>query len=115
MREGFYKINVNPVKKVVNMEVGGTFTPDKAQQFVNDYHTKIGKLQANEFELHFDCKNIDVVTQDMVPHLQACYELYKQSGFKQVVVEITKSAIIKMQLTRIARTTGLTNFNVVEV
>lgn len=115
MKNGFYSIEVNSVQKVVNMEVGGSFTPEKVEQFLKDYNQNINSIQAAQYELRFDCLSLEIVTQDMVPHLQGCFELYKSSGFKKVVVEIKKNAIIKMQLNRIAKNAGLDAFEVVEI
>lgn len=90
MNEGFYTIQVNSLQKVVNMEVGGSFTPEKVEEFLKDYHKNINPIPAAQYELRFDCRSLDILTQDMVPHLQGCFELYKSSGFKNVVVEIKK-------------------------
>lgn len=115
MSQGFYTIQVNSTQNAVNMEVGGSYTPEKVEQFLKDYHNKIDPIPASQYELHFDCRSLNIVTQDMVPHLQGCLELYKTSGFKKVVVEIVKNPIIKMQLNRIAKNAGLDSFEVIEV
>ncbi|WML42646.1 hypothetical protein [Neobacillus sp. PS3-40] len=114
-KEGYYSIKVNPSTKTIDMVVSGTFTPEKALQFVNDYQSKVGTIKAGEFILKCDCRELDVVTQDMIPDLENCYRLYQSSGFNKVVIEIKKSPVIKMQLSRIGRNTGLTNLEFVEV
>jgi len=114
MAEGTYTMSVNPATKTVDMTVSGTFTPEKAQQFVNDYQSRIAKINASEYVLEFDCRDLDVVTQDMIPNLESCLALYKSSGFKKVEVGIRKSAIISMQLKRLAKNVDLTNFEVVQ-
>jgi len=50
----------------------------------------------------------------MVPELESCYRLYKESGFQRVIFEIKKSPVLKMQLSRLARNTGLTDVEVIE-
>lgn len=115
MKDGFYSIQVNSSQRVVNMEVGGSFSPDTVQQFVRDYHRNVDSIPASQYELRFNCRNLDLVKQDMIPDLENCFNLYKSSGFKKVVVEIQKSPIIKMQLNRVAKGTGLNSFEVVEV
>ncbi|MFT4416398.1 hypothetical protein ACLM5H_21265 [Fredinandcohnia humi] len=114
MAEGSYTMNVNLEKKTVDMTVSGTFTPEKAQQFINDYQHKLSSINASEFVLEFDCRDLDVVTQEMIPNLENCLALYKSTGFKKVEVGIRKSAIISMQLKRLARNVGLTTFEVVQ-
>lgn len=115
VKEGNYKIEVNSLKKVINMVITGTFTPEKAKAFINDYQKKVNSIKASDFELKLDCTDLDVVTQAMIPELTKCYELYKSSGFNKVVFEIKSSNIVKMQLGRIARNVGLTNAQIVEV
>ncbi|MEH7237974.1 hypothetical protein [Bacillus sp. JJ1562] len=114
MAEGTYTMNVNHDKKTVDMTVSGTFTPEKAQQFINDYQSKISSINASEFILEFDCRDLDVVTQEMIPNLENCLTLYKSSGFKKVEVGIRNKPIISMQLKRLARNVGLTSFEVVQ-
>jgi len=114
MADGTYTMKVNVAKKTIDMTVSGTFTPEKAQQFIDDYQKKVSSINASEFVLEFDCRDLDVVTQQMIPTLESCLELYKSSGFKKVEVGISKSAIISMQLNRLAKKVGLDNFEVVQ-
>eukprot|EP00130_Batrachochytrium_dendrobatidis_P008605 XP_006683480.1 hypothetical protein BATDEDRAFT_28986 [Batrachochytrium dendrobatidis JAM81] len=114
-KEGSYEMKVNQGSKTIDMTVSGTFTPEKAQEFVADYKLTVAGVKANEYTLKFDCRELDVVTQEMVPNLEFCMNLYQESGFEKVEVGIKKSAIIKMQLNRIARNVGLTNFEVAEI
>lgn len=107
-------MSVNSANKTVDMTVSGTFTPEKAQQFISDYESKIAAINASEYVLEFDCRDLDVVTKEMIPNLESCLALYKTSGFKKVEVGIKKSAIISMQLKRLANNVGLTNFEVVQ-
>jgi len=115
MATGTYSMSVMAVQKTVEMTVSGSFTPEKAQEFIADYQSQIGKIKADEFVLKFDCRDLAVVTQDMIPDLESCFALYKSSGFKMVEVGIKKSAVLKMQLSRLARKQGLTNFEVQEI
>lgn len=114
MADGTYTMKVNVEKKTIEMTVSGTFTPEKAQQFIDDYQKKVSSINANEFVLEFDCRDLNVVTQQMIPTLESCLELYKSSGFKKVEVGISKSAIISMQLNRLAKNVGLDNFEVIQ-
>lgn len=114
MAEGTYTMKVNVAEKTVDMTVSGTFTPEKAKQFVDDYQLKLSSVNTSEFVLQFDCRDLDVVTKEMIPDLENCLALYKSSGFKKVEVGIKKSAIISMQLKRLASNVGLTQFEVVQ-
>lgn len=112
---GNYTLNINSVKNEVNLVVKGTFTPEKARAFVEDYQKRIGSISASEFRLILDCRETDTSSSSMVPELQACFELYKSSGFKEVIFEINNNTILKMQFNRLIRNVGITNAKVVEV
>lgn len=105
--KGHYTMGINSVKKEMNITIVGNFTTEQAQQFVKDYNSKVASIKASEYILRLDCKDLNVVTPDLVESLEACYALYKTSGFKEVIFEISKTAILKMQLARIARKVNL--------
>jgi len=105
--KGHYTMGINLAKKEMNITIIGNFSNEQAQQFISDYNAKVKTINASEYILRIDCKDLNVVTPDLVESLEACYALYKSSNFKQVIFEISKAAIIKMQLSRIARKVGL--------
>lgn len=104
-----YTINVNSASKVIDISVRGSFTPEQAKAFHTDYQTKVGSITAKDFTLKVDCTDMNVITQDMVPKLEISFKMYKDSGFKEVQFLIFKSVIVKMQLSRVARSIGLNN------
>lgn len=112
---GSFSITVNRFKKTVDMVIRGSFTPEKTQEFVAVYQKKVASVNASDYTLRLDCLDLNVVTPAMIPDLENCYRLYDSSGFKKVLFEIKKNPVIKMQLRRIARTTGLANAEIVEV
>jgi len=112
---GSFTMEINQAEKTIDMTVSGTFTPEKAQEFVKDYQQKLSSIKPEEFVLQFDCRDLDVVSQEMVPNLEACLAMYRDSGFKKVLVGIQKKPIIKLQLNRLARQVGLTSFEVAEI
>ena len=97
------------------MKVSGSFTPADVQNFVKDYQAKVASIDAATYNLDVDCTTMDILKPEMVPSLENSYKMYKESGFNKVIFTINKSAILKMQLNRIARNTGLTNAEVVEL
>ena len=116
MAEGKYTMNVNRVKKSIDMTVSGTFTSEQASKFIADYNSKLNGINANEYVLNFDCRDLNLVTQDMIPSLEACLQMYNKTGFNKVVVGIKKgSPILKMQLSRLARNNGLKNLSIEEI
>lgn len=92
--------------------VEGFFQPDDANQFVGEYTKIIAGINAKEFELQFDCKNLKVSSNDMTPMLTACFEMYKKDGFKNIIFDCGTNSTLKLQLGRIARTTGIVSFQI---
>lgn len=105
--KGKYTMGINPAKKEMNITIIGNFSNEQALQFISDYNSKVKSINAADYTLCLDCTDLNVVTPDLVDSLEACYALYKSSNFKHVVFEISKTAILKMQLSRIARKVGL--------
>ena len=114
MSKGSYEIKVNHGTKTVEMYIGGTFTPTDVQNFVGDYKEVISAITPTEFTLEIDCSFMDLLKQEMVPSLENSYKMYKESGFKKVVFKIKQNPVLKLQLNRLARNTGLTNAEVIE-
>ncbi|MBP1915118.1 hypothetical protein [Lederbergia galactosidilytica] len=108
-------MNLNLEKKEMNIEIVGNFTPEQAQQFIQDYNNNVNSIHASDFNLVLDCRDLNVVTKELIPALQDCYKLYQSTGFNKVIFEIGTSSIVKMQLNRIAREVGLTNVEFVVV
>lgn len=115
MAVGSYSMKLNTAKKTVDMVVGGTFTPEQAEAFVKDYQTKLSSVKANEFDLHFNCGDLDVINKEMTESVVACLNLYKATGFSKVIIGIKKNPILKMQLNRLGRTAGMTNLEISEI
>lgn len=107
MEKGHYTINVNRAKKELNIMIEGNFTQDQAQRYVSDYNANVKSINPSEYVLRLDCRDLKVVTPDLVGSLETCYSLYKSSQFNKVIIEIRKSATLNMQLNRIARKTQL--------
>ncbi|MNV61571.1 hypothetical protein D3C71_1540830 [compost metagenome] len=62
-----------------------------------------------------DCTGLNVSSPDVLPMLEQCFILYKDSGFKKVIFTIKSNPILKMQLARVARSTKLENYEIREV
>ena len=114
-KTGGYSINVNKATKVIEISVIGSFTPEQAKAFHTDYQAKVSSIVAADFTLKVDCTDMHIITQEMLPKLEISFNMYKESGFKEIQFLIKQSATIKMQLNRVARNTGLTNAVVVEL
>ncbi|WP_208588773.1 hypothetical protein [Gracilibacillus suaedae] len=111
---GGYVIDVKTTSKTVYMNVVGTFTPDQADKFHQDYEKQIGSISTIDYVLQVDCKDMKVINQEMTPKLTQSFKLYKKSGFKKVEFLITNNVVIKMQLNRIAKTVDLPNYEIID-
>lgn len=112
--KGNYTITVNEKEKTVFLFVSGKAEPEAVQGFFNDYSQTVSDIKPFEYELVVDCKEMQVETPDMLEKLAASFSLYNETGFKQITFEVN-SAILKMQINRIARQVGLTNAQIIEV
>lgn len=111
--KGSYSITLNKTTKKVELFVSGKADPEAVQGFFDEYTTIVTQIQPSEYELVVDCREMQVETPDMLEKLSATFDLYGKTGFKQITFEVG-SAILKMQINRIARNIGLTNAQVVE-
>lgn len=104
---GKYTMALNRAKQELEVSVEGNFTESQAVQFINDYNKHVSSINPESHVLRVDSRNLKVVTPQLVPALEQCFELYKSSGFKNIIIEIKENATLKMQVGRIARKIGL--------
>lgn len=83
---------------------------------MNEYKSAVNKIQVNDFSLIVDCKEMSVETQDKISKLEQVFKMYQQTGFKDISFTVKSSnGVLKMQLNRIIRISGVTNAKIVEV
>ena len=87
---------------------------DDAIRFINDYERSVKGLNASEFKIDLDCTKLNVSTPDVLPMLEQCYKMYQATGFEFVIFRIAKNMVLRMQLNRVARATGLSNYEIIE-
>lgn len=112
---GNFNFSINQAKKVFDVTVAGSFNETDAVNFINQYKAKTATFKPTEYIIDLDCTELNVTTQDVVPMLEQCYKMYQESGFSKVTFKIKENTILKMQLNRVARSTHLQNFEIVEV
>lgn len=112
MNNAEYSIEVHPETKEVNIAVSGKFQEEDAQDFVQTYQAEVGAIDPKDYYLILDCKSLVVVSPEILPMLEACYKMYKASEFNKVKF-IASSAVVSMQLKRIAHRTELDNAEIV--
>jgi hypothetical protein len=102
-----YEMFVDKIKKILSIRIWGMFEPEDANSFVEDLMKTVSLLQASEFTLSFDAEELKVSKQEMVPMLEGCFKMYKEIGFNRVIANLGNSAILKSQISRVARNAGL--------
>lgn len=116
MAVGSYSMVVNRLNKTVDMVVSGTFEPHQADAFIKDYNMKLSAINPKEYVLQFDCRDMDLVTQENIPDLEKCFKLYSSSDFSKVIIGIKEGKpVLSMQLKRLARNVGLKNMDVQQI
>lgn len=106
---GSYAFNLKTDEKIIDVMVEGLFTPQNATNFISDYQKCIAKINPTQHTLAFDATKLKVSTQEMLPMLEGCLQMYKEAGFCKIVVNAGSSAVLKMQLRRVVSKVGLQN------
>jgi len=112
---GTYSMQTNRAKKEIRVTIGGTFSSELTQAFIKDCQKEVSSIPTNEYHLKFDAREMDIVTQEQLPHLEGCLQMYKQTGFEKITLEIKPNAVLAMQAKRISRNNNLDNIEVIQV
>jgi hypothetical protein len=107
------ELKLDKTSKILFAKVQGAFKPDDATEFVMAYTKNVAEINPKEYELHFDSTQLKVSTQEMVPMLSACFEMYKKDEFRKIVFNCGTNATLKLQINRVGKTVGLLNYELV--
>jgi hypothetical protein len=88
--------------------VGGFISPDEAKSFVDEYESIIKNLDTKNTCLILDGRELKASTQDMLPMLQGCFQLYMRDDFKKVFMINFVSSVTNSQVARVAKEIGFT-------
>jgi hypothetical protein len=111
---GSYNFKLDSSKKVLNVKVEGRFDEQDGMKFIGDYNNEVKKFKPSDYNIDLDCTELAVTSQDVLPLLENCYNLYQQTGFKKIIFTIKNNITLKMQLNRIATKTGLNNYEIIQ-
>ncbi|MBY3623142.1 hypothetical protein HGO21_26915 [Acinetobacter sp. CUI P1] len=111
---GNFNFTSNAAAQKLNVQVEGSMSTEDAGRFIQEYNQIVSTFNPAQYEIILDCKTLNVSSPDTLPMLEQCYILYKESGFKKVTFIIAKSPVLKMQLSRVARSTKLENYEIIE-
>ncbi len=112
---GKFEFKKSESKKTFNIVLKGNFDPESGRAYVEAYNKNINSINPSEYILEFDCVELAVSGQESLPVLRSCFETYAKAGFKKVISIIdSKNIVLGMQINRIARETGLPNFELIK-
>lgn len=110
---GSFSIHVNEEAKIMKVSVEGRFSPEDGMASIEAYHDNVAGIYIPDFIIDIDCTRLDITAPESLPHLGHCFELYKNDGFKKVILRVADNPIIKMQLKGVARITDLTRCEII--
>jgi len=110
---GSFVFDLKNGEKTLNVIIEGMFTSENAEDFIVDYQKNIAEIKPAEFALIFDATKLKVSTQEVLPMLENCVQLYKQTGFKKIIMNMGSSSIVKNQIKRVIEKVGLLNCEVI--
>jgi hypothetical protein len=110
---GQFNMVINRAKKRFDTNVGGFFNKEDAIKYIADYQRKVITFNPKEFEISLDCRELKVSAAEMIPLLQQCMIMYKESGFSKIIIVAGNSPILKMQIGRVAGLVGLDNMEII--
>lgn len=111
---GEFNVQLDQANKVVKASVEGSFSPEEGAASIEAYKKAISGISVPEYVIEIDCTKLNVSKPETLPLLEGCFQLYKNDGFNKVVLHIAKNPILKMQLSRVARTVQLTSYDIIE-
>jgi hypothetical protein len=106
------ELKLDKVGKILYATVKGFFQPVDANEFVEEYQKNVKLINPKDYELHFNSRELKVSSQDMVPMLSACFEMYQKDQFKNLIFDCGTNAGLKLQIRRVATSVGLNNFEI---
>lgn len=98
-----YKIEVNESKKAFIVIVDGFIQEEEGMQFLTDYKSNVSKVNPKEYSMIIGGENLVVSKQEMLPVLGQAISMYMDTGFKRYFGTYPKSAIAKVQLSKIVK------------
>jgi len=104
--------NISTGLNTLTVTLQGEFTQEDHPKFLAAFKAGVNKIQPANCELVFNAGNFQVLSPDMHDRLRECFILYKGYGFKKITMNIGDNIFVAMQVKRIAKDTGLDNFDI---
>lgn len=106
---GTFKVTTAP--NAINAVCEGMFTQADAKAYVDTFRKEAAKVNPATCHLMLDGSKLAVSPQEMQEMLKGVFALYKSMGFNNVTMKLGNNALLKMQISRLAKESGLSNFN----
>ncbi|PLS19288.1 hypothetical protein CVD28_02425 [Bacillus sp. M6-12] len=110
---GGYDIHINTEEKIIYMDLKGTFPPDLADSFNQNYLSKIRPVDMKDYILKIDCLKLNVILPEELHKPQISVVFYKKSGFKKIQI-VVQNPILKGQIERLMLFAGIDNVEFME-
>jgi hypothetical protein len=88
----------------------GVFTMEDASGYVEEFKKAAAQVNTATSHLVLDGSGLRVSSQEMVGMLTNIIAMYKDMGFQDITMDLGKSAVVKMQIRRLAKEAGLNQF-----
>lgn len=109
---GQYILKTDLIKRIINIELEGTFCEEDGLQSIQAYQQTINPITPSEYELHIDCRRLNVTAPEYLYLLEGCFEMFKRDAFIKIILTIENNPILKMQLARLSRRAELDNLEI---
>ncbi len=106
------KFSINVSGDVLKIVLDGKFGDEDIASFGAAYQQAVAKINPAQVTLELDARNMGVITPDKQEKLKGFFILYKQTGFRKVVLRMEDSAILSMQVRRLAKEAGIADFEI---
>ncbi|SHO47456.1 hypothetical protein [Anaerocolumna xylanovorans] len=106
------KFSISVSGNALKIVLDGKFGDEDIASFGVAYQKAVSKINPAQVSLELDARNMGVITQDKQDKLKGFFILYKQTGFKKVTLRMTDSAILAMQVRRLAKEAGIEDFEI---
>ncbi|QWU14920.1 hypothetical protein [Paenibacillus sophorae] len=112
---GKFILKTDSAKKVIDIELEGTFTEEDGLKSIQAYKETISAITPADYQLQIDCRKLNVTAPEVVPLLEGCFIMFKSDGFVRVNLTLENNPVLKMQLSRLGRKAGLENLEIISV
>ena len=107
------KFSVTVSGNTLKIVLDGKFGDEDIASYGAAYQQAVSKINPAQVNLELDARNMGVITPDKQEKLKGFFVLYKQTGFKKVTLRMEDSAILAMQVRRLAKEAGIADFEII--